>query len=174
MFDIIKGWVDRHLSDEEGILFSVILLLFFVIIITMGSILAPLLTGIVFAYVMQGVINLLRRYNVPHVVALSVTFVMFMGGFIGFLVFIIPRIWRQMQSLYNEIPNMLARIQELLDDLLVEYPDFFSERQVNAWMDAMNSQSGDIGQWILSFSLSQLPLLVTIVVYMMLVPFSPA
>jgi len=35
----------------------------------------------------------------------------------------------------------------------------------------MNSQSGDIGQWILSFSLSQLPLLVTIVVYMMLVPF---
>jgi putative permease len=170
MFDVLKGWIDKHLSDEEAILVAAIVGMFFVVILTMGSILAPLLTGIVLAFIMQGFIKFLARYQVPNGVAVAVTFLVFLGGFVGFLFFIIPKVWRQMRALFQELPNMISKSQALMDKLPDNYPSIVSEQQVHAWVDMLNSEAGGIGQWILSFSLSQLPVLVTVVVYMMLVP----
>lgn len=171
MFEVIKGWINQHLSDEEAILFAAILTAFFLVLIFMGSILAPLLTGIVLAYVMQGVINFLKRYNLSDRLAFSLTYLVFLGGFIGFLFLIIPRIGRQMRLLYEETPTMISRIREVLDSLPEEYPRYISDKQVGAWIEMLNSEAGDIGQWLLSFSLAQLPVIITIVVYMMLIPF---
>jgi putative permease len=170
MFEVVKGWIDKHLSDEELVLFIAILMGFFVVIITMGAILAPLLTGIVLAYVMQGISKNLSRFQIPQWLAVAITFTVFLGGFIGFLFFIIPRVWRQLQSLFNELPNMVSRSQELLDKLPEKYPDLVSEHQVQIWVEMLSSETSDITQWIVSFSLSQLPVLVAVVVYMMLVP----
>ena len=170
MFDVVRGWIDAHLSDEEAVLFIAIVVGFFVVIITMGSILAPLLTGIVLAYIMQGIIKILSRFQVPQWLAVTITFLVFLGGFIGFLFFIIPRVWRQMQSLFNELPNMIKRTQELLNELPANYPDLISEQQVKIWIDMLNTEASGITQWIVSFSLSQLPVLVAVVVYMLLVP----
>lgn len=170
MFDVLKGWIDKHLSDEEAVLFAVILAVAILIIMTMGAVLGPLLTGIVFAYVMQGVIKTLARYQIPNGIAIALTFVVFLGGFIGFLFFIVPRVWRQMQALFDELPNMLSKSQALMEKLPENYPTLVSQRQVDTWIDMLNSEAGDIGQWILSFSLSQLPIVVTVVVYLLLVP----
>lgn len=170
MIQVLKGWLDQHLSDEEAILVLAILAFFILIILTMGAILAPLLTGIVLAYVMQGVIKFFARYKIPNGVAVAVTFLLFLGGFIGFLFFAVPRIWRQMRALFQEFPNMLNKIQVMLDKLPENYPSLISQTQVSTWFELINSEAGDIGQWVLSFSLSQLPVLVTVIVYMLLVP----
>lgn len=170
MFDVLKGWIDKHLSDEEAILVAAIVGTLFVVILTMGSILAPLLTGLVLAFIMQGVIKFLSRYQVPNGIAVALTFLVFLGGFVGFLFFIIPKVWRQMRALFEEFPNMITKSQALMDKLPDSYPSLISQQQVRAWVELLNSEAGDIGQWILSFSLSQLPVLVTVVVYMMLVP----
>ena len=170
MFDVVRGWIDTHLSDEEAVLFIAIVVAFFVVIITMGSILAPLLTGIVLAYVMQGIIKVLSRFQMPQWLAVTITFMIFLGGFIGFLFFVVPLVWRQLQSLFNEVPNMVTRSQELLHKLPQHYPDLISEQQVNSWVAVLNSEASGITQWIVSFSLSQLPVLVAVLVYMLLVP----
>ncbi len=170
MFGVVRGWIDTHLSDEESVLFLAILIGFFVVIVSMGTILAPLLTGIVLAYVMQGIINTLLRFQIPQWLAVAVTFVLFLGGFIGFLFFVVPRVWRQMQSLFNELPNMISRSQEVLNTLPQDYPDLISEQQVKSWIELLNSEASGITQWVVSFSLSQLPVLVAVVVYMLLVP----
>ncbi len=170
MFDVLKGWIDQHLSDEEAVLFAVILGVFFVIIVTMGTVLGPLLTGIVFAYVMQGAIKTFARYQIPNAIAIALTFIVFLGGFIGFLFFIVPRVWRQMRALFEELPNMVNKSQALMEKLPENYPTLISQRQVDTWVELLNSEAGDIGQWILSFSLSQLPIVVTVVVYLLLVP----
>ena len=121
MFEVVRGWIDTHLSDEEAVLFIAILMGFFVVVITMGAILAPLLMGIVLAYIMQGIITALSRFQIPRWLAVTVTFLVFLGGFVGFLFFIIPLVWRQLQSLLNGLPSMISRTQELLDRL----PDQF-------------------------------------------------
>ena len=170
MISVFRGWIDQHLSDEEAILLAAILVLFFIIILTMGTVLAPLFTGIVLAYVMQGAIKVFARYQVPDSIAVAWTFLLFLGGFIGFLFFIVPRVWRQMRALFAEVPNMVTKVQAMLDKLPESYPNFISQTQVNTWVDVLNSEASGIGQWVLSFSLSQLPVLVTIIVYMLLVP----
>jgi len=170
MISVFRGWIDQHLSDEEAILLAAILVLFFIIILTMGTVLAPLFTGIVLAYVMQGAIKVFARYKVPDNIAVALTFLLFLGGFIGFLFFIVPRVWRQMRALFAEVPNMVTKVQAMLDKLPESYPNFISQTQVNTWVDVLNSEASGIGQWVLSFSLSQLPVLVTIIVYMLLVP----
>ena len=64
MLDIIRGWLDRHLSDEEAVLLVALIAGFLVVLLTMGSIVAPLITSVVFAYVMQGVIKRLNRLEI--------------------------------------------------------------------------------------------------------------
>jgi len=170
MFTIFKGWIDRFLSEEEAVLLAMILVSFFVVILTMGQILAPLLTGIVLAYVMQGMIKLFRRYHVPNGLAVLGTFLLFLGGFMGLLFFVIPQVWRQLRRLFSELPDMAKQTGEMLKDLPEKYPSFVSEAQINSWGEMLNSEVGDIGQWLLSFSLSQLPVLVAVALYMVLVP----
>ena len=150
--------------------FIVILIGFFVVIITMGSILGPLLTGIVLAYVMQDISKNLVRMQIPGWLALTITYFLFLGGFIGFLFFIIPHVWRQMQNLFNELPNMVDRAQEMLAGLPQNYPNLISDQQIQLWVDTLNSNTSSITQWIVSYSISQLPVLVSLVIYILLVP----
>lgn len=166
----MRGWLDRYFSDEEAVLFAVIVGTFFLVIITMGTILAPLLTGIALAYVLQGVVKLLMRYRVPEFTAVLITFLLFLGGFISFLVLVLPRVWRQMRNLFQELPTYANRARDMLDELPKEYPMFISEAQVRSWGELLNTEATDIGQWILNFSLSQLPVVVGVLVYMLLVP----
>ena len=170
MFEVVRGWISKYLSNEEAVLFIVILIGFFVVIITMGSILGPLLTGIVLAYVMQDISKNLVRLQIPGWLALTITYFLFLGGFIGFLFFIIPHVWRQMQNLFNELPNMVDRAQEMLAGLPQNYPNLISDQQIQLWVDTLNSNTSSITQWIVSYSISQLPVLVSLVIYILLVP----
>ena len=170
MFEVVYGWINKYLSNEEAVLFIVILIGFFVVIITMGSILGPLLTGIVLAYVMQDISKNLVRMQIPGWLALTITYFLFLGGFIGFLLFIIPHVWRQMQNLFDELPNMIDRAQEMLTGLPQNYPNLISDQQIQLWVDTLNSNTSSITQWIVSYSISQLPVLVSLVIYILLVP----
>ena len=170
MYEVMRGWVNRFLSDEEGVLLAALLIVSVIIIVTMGTVLAPLLTGIVLAYVMQGAIKTMERFQMPKGLAVSITFVIFMGFFLSLLFFVIPRVWRQLQSLFQNIPSMVERTRDLLGELPLNYPELVSEQQVTSWIELLNSESAELGQWLLSFSLSQLPLLAAVAVYIMLVP----
>lgn len=170
MYDVIKGWVNRFLGEEEAVLLAVLLFAIFAIIIWMGGILAPFLTGIVLAFVMQGIIKSLLRFGVPNSLAVGMTFLLFMGAFVITLLLVIPRVWRQLRNLYAELPDMVTRTQTLLAELPEKYPDFVSQNQVDTWVEMLNAEVGDIGQAVVTFSLAQLPVLVTVAVYMVLVP----
>ena len=170
MLDVMRGWLDKYLSDEEAVLFTILLLLVFIVILTMGNLLAPVLTGMVLAFVMQGLITYLARLRVPNSVAVPVTFFMFLGIFFAFFLFVIPRVWRQMSSLFNELPKMVEKGQALLELLPESFPDLITEEKVATWVDMLGGEVAQFGEWLVSYSLSQLPLLMSILVYTLLVP----
>lgn len=170
MLDVLRNWFDRYLSDEEAVLLAFIAISFLFIMVSMGNILAPFLTGIVLAYIMQGVVKRFTRYGVPHIAAFLLTFLIFLGGFIAFLVLVIPRVWRQMRSLFQELPELLEQARVTVEGLQATYPDFVSQEQIANWGEQLAQEAGQIGQWILSASLSGLPTLMAVMIYMMLVP----
>lgn len=171
MFKVLRDWIQRYFSDEEAVVLAVLLFLGFTAVLTLGGMLAPVLAGMVLAYLMQGLVVSLERLRVPAGAAVGLVFALFMGLLLVFiLVVVVPLLWHQFVTLFNELPGMLAKWQSLLLLLPERYPHLVSDEQVLQAIEAARGEIGKFGQWALTFSLSSLPLLVNIMIYLVLVP----
>ncbi|MCJ7957559.1 MULTISPECIES: AI-2E family transporter [unclassified Pseudomonas] len=170
MFKVLRDWIQRYFSDEEAVVLAVLLFLAFTAVLTLGGMLAPVLAGMVLAYLMQGLVTTLERMRLPGGVAVGLVFALFMGLLVVFIVVVLPLLWHQMITLFNELPGMLAKWQSLLLLLPERYPHLVSDEQVLQAIEVARGEIGKFGQWALTFSLSSLPLLVNIMIYLVLVP----
>ncbi|UQS15369.1 AI-2E family transporter [Pseudomonas sp. HS6] len=170
MFKVLRDWIQRYFSDEEAVVLAVLLFLAFTAVLTLGGMLAPVLAGMVLAYLMQGLVVTLERLRMPGGVAVGLVFALFMGVLMLFIVVVLPLLWHQLITLFNELPGMLAKWQSLLLLLPERYPHLVSDEQVLQAIEAARGEIGKFGQWALTFSLSSLPLLVNIMIYLVLVP----
>ncbi|WP_192563876.1 AI-2E family transporter [Pseudomonas gozinkensis] len=170
MFKVLRDWIQRYFSDEEAVVLAVLLFLAFTAVLTLGGMLAPVLAGMVLAYLMQGLVVTLERLRVPGGAAVGLVFALFMGVLMVFIVVVLPLLWHQLITLFNELPGMLAKWQSLLLLLPERYPHLVSDEQVLQAIEAARGEIGKFGQWALTFSLSSLPLLVNIMIYLVLVP----
>ncbi|CAM3211275.1 MULTISPECIES: AI-2E family transporter [Pseudomonas] len=170
MFKVLRDWIQRYFSDEEAVVLAVLLFLAFTAVLTLGGMLAPVLAGMVLAYLMQGLVTTLERLRLPGGVAVGLVFALFMGLLVVFIVVVLPLLWHQLITLFNELPGMLAKWQSLLLLLPERYPHLVSDEQVLQAIEVARGEIGKFGQWALTFSLSSLPLLVNIMIYLVLVP----
>jgi putative permease len=170
MFKVLRDWMQRYFSDEEAVVLAVLLVLAFTIVLTLGGMLAPVLAGLVLAFLMQGMVVQLERLRMPEGGAVGLVFALFMGALLLFLLVLVPLLWHQLITLFNELPGMLAKWQSLLLLLPERYPHLVSDEQVLQAIEAARGEIGKFGQWALTFSLSSLPLLVNMMIYLVLVP----
>ncbi len=170
MFKVLRDWIQRYFSDEEAVVLAVLLFLAFTAVLTLGGMLAPVLAGMVLAYLMQGLVTTLERLRLPGAAAVGLVFALFMGLLVVFIVVVVPLLWHQLITLFNELPGMLAKWQSLLLLLPERYPHLVSDEQVLQAIEVARGEIGKFGQWALTFSLSSLPLLVNIMIYLVLVP----
>ncbi len=170
MFIYFKNWVDRYFSDDAALTLGVVLVFSIIIIVTLGSLLAPVLAGFVLAYLLQGIVVFFERFKTPHLLAVTITFLLFCAILAWIIFMIMPLIWGQMTHFFNELPRMIQKIQLSLNELPEKYPAFVSVHQIDELIKNMSTQIGSAGQWLVSFSLSKLMGVVTILVYFILVP----
>lgn len=170
MFKVLRNWVQRYFSDEEAVVLTVLLVLGFAAILTLGGMLAPVLAGLVLAFLMQGLVRSLQRVRVPQVAAVWLVFAGFIGVLAVCLLVLVPLLWQQLIALFNELPGMLGKWQSLLLLLPERYPQLVSDEQVLHVIDVVRNEIGSFGQLALTFSLSSLPLLVNAMIYLVLVP----
>ncbi|HEX5843302.1 MAG TPA: AI-2E family transporter [Pseudomonas sp.] len=170
MVKVLRSWVHRYFSDEQAVVLAVLLILGFTAILTLGGMLAPVLTGLVLAFLMQGLVNAFERLRLPQVAAVWLVFTLFISLLSLFLLVLLPLLWNQLSTLFNELPRMLGEWQSLFLLLPERYPNLISDAQVLQLIEAIRGEVGKFGQWALSFSLSSLPLLVSIMIYLVLVP----
>lgn len=170
MLKVLRDWVQRYFSDEEAVVLAVVLVLGFTAVLTLGNMLAPVLAGLVLAFLMQGLVNLLERLRLPHSLAVWVVFALFLGALGLIFGVLMPLLWQQVSTLFQELPRMLGEWQSLLLLLPERYPHLVTDEQVLNAIEVTRSEVGKFGQWALTFSLSSLPLLVNLMIYLVLVP----
>jgi putative permease len=66
MVKVLRDWLHRYFSDEQAVALALLLLLGFAVVLTLGGMLAPVLTGLVLAFLMQGLVDGLERLRVPQ------------------------------------------------------------------------------------------------------------
>ena len=135
-----------------------------------GGMLAPVLAAMVIAFLIQGVVGMLERFRVPHLFAVWLVYSLFLGLLALFLVVLLPLLWQQLFTLFNELPRMLGEWQSVLLMLPERYPSLISEEQVLKAIETARGEFGQIGQWALTSSLASLPVVVNVMIYLVLVP----
>jgi putative permease len=170
MRKIFSKWIDRYFSDEEALFLFLFLSVGIVVLFFLGQSLAPVIAGVILAFLMQGLVDWLQRRGMGHLLSVSLVFVLFVGFVAAFLLFVLPLIWRQMVNLFNEAPRMVSEVQNLLLILPERYPELISETQVRELIGAAAAELSRLGQWVLTFSLNSITGIVTLLIYVVLVP----
>ena len=171
MFNIFTEWYKQYFSDQEAVILIILLVIGFTIILTMGKFLAPVLTAIVLAYLLQGIVNVLRRKGMPRAGAIGVAYALFLFALGAFLFGLVPLTVSQFDRFLEEqLPRMVTEGNQLLKMLPEQYPDLVSEERVNEMSMLISSSLTTAVETVVSFSVTSLPMVIGLLIFLVLVP----
>jgi putative permease len=170
MIKVLHDFYKRYFSEEEAIIFTGLLIVLVTILMTMGGIIAPLLWSLIITYLLQGLVNALDRWQLPHGMGVYLVYFLFIGVLALVIFVLLPFTWNSMASLLNNLPQMIDQLRDMLLRLPNAYPDVFTSAQVEQWLNVMQQELGILGQQLLSNSFSSFSRVVTLTIYTILVP----
>ncbi|MCP5013959.1 MAG: AI-2E family transporter [Ketobacter sp.] len=171
MFQIFSDWYREYFSNKEAVVLILLLTAGLTVVVTMGSVLAPVLTAVVLAYLLQGLVNYMVKRRVPRMLALIITYMLFLTSQIAFLFVLVPLTWGQLVRFLNEqVPRILTEANAFLNMLPQRYPDLVSEQWVKEISAMTTSTLKNVGETVVTFSLSNIPNLMGLLIFLVLVP----
>ena len=167
----VSAWFRRNMSDPQVVLLVLILLAVSAAIYFAGSMLAPVIAAAVIAYLLQGLVARLESLGLPHLPAVLITYMIFLASLFFLFLGLLPLLITQVKQLIQQVPNMLNEAQRALIKLQAEYPNVVSEEQLREIVSSLGSEVIGYTRGLLSYSVASLVSLLTVVVYLILVPF---
>ena len=168
--ELLKNWFKRSFSDPQVVILGVVLLVASVIVIGLGKWLAPMFVSLVIAYLLEALVSRLQRVGMPRMPAVIVVFLGFLALMLFLLLAVIPRISRQLTQLVQQFPDYVRQGQDLLVELPDKYPHLISQEQLQTLMSAIGQEVGNLGQQLLTWSLSSVGMVLGLVIFLVLVP----
>jgi putative permease len=166
----IRNWFRQFSSDPQAVILALLLVTGFVIVLTLGQMLAPVFAALVLAYLLDGVVLTCQERNMPRIVAVVTVFLLFMV-FLAFATLgLLPRLSHQVTQLVNQLPNIISAGQEALMRLPSRYPDLISQAQVQDLSYAIRAELAGLGQRVVTVSVASVVGVMTLLVYLILVP----
>lgn len=169
MIDVLKNWFEKHFSDPQAIILVVFLLLGTILVLYWGTVLTPVLAGIVIAYVLEGMIRRIHAFGVSRFVAFLLSYTVFLASLVLILVGLVPLVFSQVSQLVLDFPRILNKLNQLLLSLPENYP-LLAESEIERMLGSMTTEIVGLGQQLLTFSLSSAVDAFTILVYLVVVP----
>lgn len=170
MRKFLRSFMDRYFHDEESIIFTLILLVALFVILSIGSIIAPLIVAVILAYLLQGLVGAMQRLGMPYLPSVIVVYTLFVSAFMAFLLLVLPQAWAQLARLINELPRLLSEGQALLLVLPEHYPNLISEQQIQDFIRGLRGEVALWGQTLVSYSIASLPNIFDWIIFLILVP----
>jgi len=167
---LITDWFKRTFSDPQIVFLTLILVIGFAVILTMGNMLAPVIASAVIAYLLEGLVLVFEDRGVPRWLAATIVFLAFVLFLTLVLFGLLPLLSRQVTELVQQLPYMIASGQEAMMTLPERFPDVISPQQAQEILDGVRREIGSYGQQVLSVSVSSVVGVLTILVYLVLMP----
>ena len=160
----------RFLPNSQAVALAIILIVSFVLIYSLSDLLMPAFVSIVLAYLLEGLVSKAEAINIPRLPAVCLVFSVFMAC-LGFLLFyLIPIVSQQAVELVQQVPEILNRAQTGIMHLPEKYPKWVSESKIQQVMFAVQKELLTYGQNVLSLSAASVVGLVSVMIYLFLVP----
>jgi putative permease len=171
MKSVIQNWFSRYFSDPEVISLIFLLVAGTFIVLMFGRMLLPVFVAIIIAYLLNGFVAWLQSFRIPRTAAVSLVTLLFMALIISLLVGLLPLLTDQIAQFMQELPAMISKGQQELLRLPEKYPQLISQEHVNQIFAYIDANINDMGQYILTVSLSSVKGIIEVLVYVVLVPF---
>jgi putative permease len=166
----INNLFRKIFSNEETLVFGMLLTAAFLILFFLGNILTPFLISIIFAYLLVGMQKRLEDYGLNSTIALIATFSFFLLLGIALMVWLGPLVYQQLQSLILEIPKWVNAFMIFAQNVPEKYPDLVSSDQITAFLQSLSGQITAISQDFLKASIAGIQNTVTIAINLVLLP----
>ena len=167
---VLANWFRRYFSDPQVVFLAVALVIGFAVVLTMGNMLAPVIASIVIAYLLEGLVTFLQQLGWPRLVGVLLVYLAFVL-FVSLVVFgVLPLVSRQVTDLVQQLPSMISQGQNALMGLPARYPEIITPEQIQELIGAIRAEIANFGQQVLSWSLASVVGVITILVYLILVP----
>ena len=148
MFDYLKGFFRNYFYEEEQFAALFLLIIAGILLYFIGSTITPIFVSILIAYLLNGVMNFFERKNYSKKTAFYFSFTIFLFFYLIVLVSL-PYVTGQIASLINELPAIVAFVQNLFDNLVIRYPNFFTTEQVEEIFASSTSFIPSIAEQVL-------------------------
>ena len=170
MLEEINNLFRKIFSNEETLVFAILLTVAFLILFFLGNILTPFLISIIFAYLLVGMQKRLEGYGLNSSIALILTYSFFLLLGIALMVWLGPLVYQQLQSLVLEIPKWVNALMTFVQNVPEQYPDLVSSDQITAFLQSLSGQLTAISQDFLKASIAGIQNTVTIAINLILLP----
>ncbi|CAH9054688.1 hypothetical protein PSECIP111951_01089 [Pseudoalteromonas holothuriae] len=170
MFDIVKAWYQNKFSDPHSVTLLLMLITSVAILYFFGPFVVPVLIALVIAYLLDWPVTRLQRFVPNRALATTLVIFLFLGLCLAMLLGIVPVLWQQTSNLFQESPHMIEQGKAFLLHLPQDYPALISAEQVKTLVASVESKVIELGQMIVSVSLTSLKDAVAWLIYLILVP----
>ena len=170
MLEELNNLFKKIFLNEETLIFALLLCIGFLIIFFLGNILTPFLMSLIFAYLLIGMQKRLEAYGLNSTVALIFTYSFFLLIGIALMVWLVPLVYQQLQSLVLEIPKWVKTFTVFIQTVPENYPDLVSSDQITTFLQSLSGQITAISEEFLKASIAGIQNTVTIAINLILLP----
>ena len=170
MLEEINNLFRKIFSSEETLVFALLLTGAFLTLFFFGNILTPFLISIIFAYLLVGMQKRLEEYGLNSTLALILTYSFFLLLGVALMVWLVPLVYQQLQSLILEIPKWVNSFMIFVQNIPEKYPDLISSDQITTFLQSLSGQITAISEDFLKASIAGIQNTVTIAINLVLLP----
>ena len=135
MQSLFNKFMQRFFSNEESVYFAILLIFSFLFIIFFGNVLLPVIISIVIAFLLNGFMTTLLRFNISQKLSLSITLIVFFGFYLS-LFMALPSIGTEINNLLQNLPTIVSSFQQTL----IEMNNYFSEEDIDQIFANLSNQ----------------------------------
>lgn len=170
--DVLGGWVNRYFSRPDAIFLISVLLVIALVLYTLAGALAPVLTGLVLAFLLQGLVGRLEKLGSPRLLAIAVAMIVLIGTVATAVLLVVPLLWQQAADLLALAPTLVGMLRDGLSSLAEAFPEFITEEQILGVVNESSKELGNLSGVLLESAFSQVFSLFGLLIYLVLVPIS--
>jgi putative permease len=166
---LLFDWYEGVSRNKQLALLVSLLILGTIFVVLTAHILAPFYAAVTIAFVLQVAIDRMQRAGLGRGAALSIAFGLFVAAILG-LLGLIPLLIQQLTQFIAQFPTFVARAHDVLEHLPEQYPNLVTAEQVDQIVDQARDKFLHFGQGLAGYAGGTLIGIVTILVYLIIVP----
>ena len=138
--DLLFALVSLVLLGITIFIFDKISYVFQPFVIIFNTIAAPIILSLILYYLLNPIINLMERYNIPRLLAIIIVFLVIIGGATLIINLLIPVIGDQIMRLANNFPKYIEKFNNAIDKVthMSILSSFYS--QIQDWLDSTSKK----------------------------------